>query len=148
LKEGHYRALCQFTPDSKQVIVGQGPGKLLFWDLQANREKRTVAVEEVSLLSPDARTCVRFEFRKLSLLFSDARLGNPTGQRDAVSVLAGSDGVAFAPDGKSMAVVDQRKDIQVRDFPGGTLRLSFALPASARYTVEGQDYWEYRVRFS
>jgi RNA polymerase sigma factor (sigma-70 family) len=148
LLEGHNRALCHFTPDSKQVIVGQGPGKLVFWDLQANREKRTVGVEEVSLLSPDARTCVRFDFRKLFLLFSDAQTGKPTGQLDTVSVLAGSDGVAFAPDGKSIAVVDQRKDIQVRDFPGGRLRVSFALPASAKYRVEGQDYWEYRVRFS
>src|SRR5262249_43432011 len=74
--------------------------------------------------------------------------GKKTGGLDAVGVIAGSDGVAFAPDGKSIAVVDQRKDIQVRNFPGGELRFSFPLPGSAKYKVGGQEYWEYRVRFS
>jgi WD40 repeat protein len=153
LKDSHYRALCQFTPDGKEVIVGQGIDKtykLVFWDLEANRENRTLAAEGVSLLSPDARTCVRIELEhpKFSLAWSDAQTGKETGRLDAVSVIAGSDGLAFAPDGKSIAVVDQRKDIQVRDFPGGKLRFSFPLPDSAKYQVSGQHYWEYRVRFS
>jgi WD40 repeat protein len=148
LKESHSRALCQFTPDGKEVIVGYGPDRLVFWDLEANREKRTLAAEGVSLLSPDARTWVRFEPPKFSLVWSDAQTGKETGRLDAVSVIAGSDGVAFAPDGKCITVVDQRKEIQVRDFPGGRLRVSFPLPGSAKYKVGGAEYWEYKVRFS
>jgi RNA polymerase sigma factor (sigma-70 family) len=148
LQDSHYRALCQFTPDGKEVIVGHGTDKMVFWDLEANREKRTLAAEGVSLLSPDARTCVRFEPPKFSLVWSDAQTGKKTGGLDAVSVIAGIDGMAFAPDGKSIAVVDQRKEIQVRDFPGGRLRVSFPLPASAKYIVSGAEYWEYKVRFS
>jgi RNA polymerase sigma factor (sigma-70 family) len=144
----HFHALGHFTPDGKEFVVGEGENKLVFWDLEANREKRTVRVKRVSLLSPDARTGVRFEHPNFPLVFSDARTGKPTGRLDGVSVIAGSGGVAFAPDGKSLAVVDQRKEIQVREFPGGGLRFSFPLPDSAKYRAGGGYYWEYRVRFS
>jgi RNA polymerase sigma factor (sigma-70 family) len=146
--DSHDYAICQFTPDGKEVVVAEGPKNLVFWDLEANREKRTVAVEHVCLLSPDARTCVRIEPPKFSLVFSDARTGKPTGRLDAVSLPGVQWDVAFAPDGKSIAVVDQRKEIQVRDFPGGGLRFSFPLPDSAKYKVRDKDYWESQIHFS
>jgi RNA polymerase sigma factor (sigma-70 family) len=147
LEESHYHGLCHFTPDSKEIVVGEGPKKLVFWDLQANRPKRTVAVEHVSFLSPDARTGARINLdgAKFSLVFSDTQTGKKTGTWDTVSVNAGG---AFAPDGKSIALVHRRKDVQVRDFPAGRLRFSVPLPGSARYKVGGQEYCEYRVRFS
>jgi RNA polymerase sigma factor (sigma-70 family) len=148
LAEGHCRAFCQFTPDGKQIVVGEGEKTLVFWDLEANRESRRVAVENVFLLSPDARTCVRVETPSLAVVFCDAQTGKQTGRWDAVSAIAGSDAVAFAPDGQSLAVVHGRKEIQVRDFPGGGLRVAFPLPGSAKYLVDGGEYWEYQVRFS
>jgi hypothetical protein len=148
LGDFHFCALGSFTPDGKQFVVGEGENQLVFWDLEANRAKRAVRAEQVSLLSPDARTGVRFEPPNFPLVFIDTQTGKPTGRLDAISVTAGRDGVAFAPDGKSLAVVDRRKEIQVREFPGGGLRCAFPLPDSARYTVGNGHYWEYKVRFS
>jgi WD40 repeat protein len=59
-------------------------------------------------------------------------------------------GLAFSPDGKTLAIVHKQKEIQLREAAGGKLRASFPLPDSALRKITGDptQYWEYRVTFS
>jgi RNA polymerase sigma factor (sigma-70 family) len=146
LRHGH--ALCQFTPDGEEFVLNDGPKRVVFWGVRANKEKRSLPLEHVSLLSPDARFCVRLGPDR-ALTFHDARTGKEAGRLAVEAALDGiENGVAFAPDGKALAVVDRHKEVQVRDFPGAGLRFSFPLPDSAKYIVDGRDYWEYRLQFT
>ena len=134
--------MCHFTPDGKEVIVSHGPDNLVFWDLEADREKRTVAVG-VPALTRCAH--VRPSGGERGTGFQGRKTGKTTGRLDVNTV---SHGIAFAPDNKTIAIINGNKDIQVRDFPGGGLRVSFPLPASAKYQASGRDFWDYRIRFS
>ncbi len=142
-----HRTLCQFTPDGKNFILG-GDNRLIFWDLRANKEARSLPSQDVFLLTPDARFAVRFSDKR-ALLFSDVRSGEEIGRLDVMAKHNGiENGVAFAPDGKTLAVVHQDKEIQVRDFPGGKLLFSAPLPDSAKLPTSGEDYWEYQLAFA
>lgn len=151
----HNYALCRFTPDSKELILNNGQERISFWNVQAGKESRSLQLAHVSLLSPDARVGVRIEPPKAperfvgQLTSLDVRTGKETNRLPLVAANNGiENGLAFAPDGKTLAVVHNRKEIQVRDFPSGELRASFPMPDSAKYQVDKQDYWEYRLSFS
>jgi WD40 repeat protein len=143
----HPFALCQFTPDGKEFILDDEK-RVSFWDVRANKETRSVRIERVPLLSPDARTWLCFgEKHVLSLI--DVQSGMETHRLEVSAARNGiENGIAFAPDGKTLALVHQNNEIQVRDFPGGKQRVSFPLPNSAKHRNANQDYWEYQLSFS
>lgn len=60
----HRHDLCQFTPDGEQLILSDGPNRVSFWKVQANKESRSLDLEEVTLLSPDARFCACIELNQ------------------------------------------------------------------------------------
>jgi RNA polymerase sigma factor (sigma-70 family) len=141
-------ALCKFTPDSKEFVLNEGMNGLVFWDVQANKASSSVVAAHVSILSPDARTGVRVE-PKGGLTFIDARTGKDTGRLDVAAEHNGiRNGIAFTPDTKILAVVHQNKEVQVREFPGGDLRFSVPLPASAKQAIPGEDHWQYQLSFA
>ncbi len=145
----HRHGLCQFTPDSEQLILSDGPKRVSFWQVQANKESRCLALEDVTLLSPDTRYCVRIE-PEGGITFLDARSGK---KADPLKVMVSYNGngnrIAFSPDSKSLAVAHQKnKEIQIRSFPSGELRATFPLPDSTKYRVGDRDYWDYRLSFS
>ncbi|MGH7173877.1 MAG: PQQ-binding-like beta-propeller repeat protein, partial [Gemmataceae bacterium] len=144
--DNRHNMLCQFSSDGKTFLFGNEK-RLIFWDLHANREVRSIAIKDAFLLTPDARFCVRFDkFRRLR--FIDTVSGEETGRLDVVAKYSGfENGVAFAPDGKALAVVHQNKQVQVRGFPDGKLIFSVPLPASAKRPISGGDYWEYQLAF-
>lgn len=143
---GRHHTLCQFSSDGKTFLFGSGK-QLSFWDLHASREVRSLPIEDVFLLTPDARFGVRFD-KSRGLRFIDTRSGEETGRLNVVARHNGfENGVAFSPDGKALAVVDQNKEVQVRGFPDGKLIFSAPLPASAKRSIPGGDYWEYQLSF-
>lgn len=138
--------LCQFTPDGKTFILSK-ENRLIFWDLRANKEVHSLGIEDVFLLTPDTRFCIGFD-KTRGLRFRDAQSGEETGRLDVVAKYNGSEnGVAFAPDGKALAVVHQNKEIRVHEFPGGKRLFSVPLPASAKRPISSGDYWEYQLSF-
>jgi WD40 repeat protein len=144
---GRHQTLCQFTPDGKNFILGDDK-RLIFWDLRANKEARSIPGQDVFLLTPDARFGIRFSDNR-ALLFSDARSSEETGRLDVVTKHNGiENGVAFAPDSKKLAVVHRNKEIQVRAFPDGKLLFSAPLPNSAKLPSPNENYCEYQLSFA
>ncbi len=131
---------CAFTRNGKQFALSARPdresGRLSFWDLETGKVVRSLGVENVSRLSPDAQTCVRWVEGKIILADDGVADWN-------------EDGTAFSLDGKKIALVEHHKAVQVRDTATGKRLATFGLPDSTRYKVEGgHDYWRYHVSFS
>jgi RNA polymerase sigma factor (sigma-70 family) len=148
----HPYALCQFTPDGKAFIF-KDDNRVVFWDVQTKAEARSLPIEQGSLLSPDTRFCLHIE-EKRAIHIHDARTGEETSRLNVAAVHNGlENGIRFAPDGKSLAIVHQNREIQVREWPSGRFRVTFSLPESAHFRVNSQDpkdrdRWEYGVFFS
>jgi WD40 repeat protein len=148
-------AACRFTPDGRGLVVA-GRQRLMTYDLETGRELRSATAEMVSCLSPDGRTYARVlpyahPGPGGSVALGDVETGRETLRLDLQAKNDGSEnGLAFAPDGKTLAVVHQQKEIQLRNLPDGSLRVSFPLPDSARWrpTADTTDHWQYRVGFS
>ncbi|MCI0464468.1 MAG: WD40 repeat domain-containing protein [Gemmataceae bacterium] len=140
-------SFCGFTSDDKQVALST-QDSVCFYDLASRKPTHTVPAKYVSFLSPDLRTYVRVHERE-ALFLGDARTGKET-LRLAVKTAANGveNGVAFAPDGKALAVVNNDKTIEIRELPSGKVRSSFALPDSARRKKSDCDYCEYEVGFA
>ncbi len=154
-KHRHFSALGQFTPDRNELILNDGASRVSYWNVQANKESRSLQLSNVFLLSPDARSGVGIEVSKdggairSQLTVLDLQKGKETNRLPLVALHNGvENGIAFAPDGKTLAVVHEHREIQVREFPSSRLRVSFPLPDSAKYRVFNQVYWQYQLSFS
>src|SRR5262249_39293901 len=124
-------ALCRFTPDGRELVVG-GSEVTYFWDLEKKQGTRWIPVKGIRLLSPDATTYVRIEDGK-AIILGDVRTGKETNRLEVSAGYNGiENGVAFAPDGRSLAVVHDDKEIQVRGLVGGQVRVAFPLPEPAK----------------
>jgi WD40 repeat protein len=144
-RAGH--SLCHFTPDGKEfAVVDQN--RVAFWDLASAKETRSIPIEHASLLSPDATTYLRVPGEK-SLVLGDARTGKEKARWDVATSQDGvRNGLAFSPDGKTLAVVHQNKEIQIRTPPAPAVLRTIPLPDTAKFHHSGHNYWEYLVGFS
>jgi WD40 repeat protein len=150
-------ALCHFTPDGEEFAVGDGSLKkgrrVVFWDLKSAKEVRSLPFF-ISLLSPDATTYVRIRenhelIKNPELLFGDVKTGEEKACWNVATQQNGiCNGVAFSPDGKTLAVVHQNKEIQIRTPLAAGVRKTFPVPDSAKHNVSNKDYWEFAVGFS
>lgn len=140
--------ICQFSPDGKTFLFSRDE-RLIFWDLHKRREIRWLRIKDAFLLTPDVRFCVCFD-RPRGLRFIDTSSGEETDRLDVDARHNGiENGVAFAADGKTLAVVHENNVIQVREFPDGKMIFSCPLPASAkRPTITSGDYFEYQLSFT
>jgi RNA polymerase sigma factor (sigma-70 family) len=140
-------SMCLFTSDSKELILSEEK-QTRFWRLESGDPTRSFPAGNLALVSPDTRTYVRIEERK-ALILGDTQSGQETSRWDVSTVHDGlENGVAFAPDGKTLAFVHQRKEIQIRELIGGKVQALFPLPDSARHKIRETENWQYQVGFS
>jgi RNA polymerase sigma factor (sigma-70 family) len=139
-------AYCRFSADGKQFALCN-QDRVRYYDLASRKETHAVPAQHISSLSPDARTYVRTDEQKETLL-GDTRTGKVTLRlKVAAAHNGGENGVAFTPDGKRLGLVDRvNKKVEVRESSTGAVVVSFPLPASAWH--KEQRYGEYRLNFS
>jgi RNA polymerase sigma factor (sigma-70 family) len=136
-------ALCQFTADGKLVL--QDSGRLRFLDVPSGKEVAGRAVGGATQLSRDGTVFVEVEKERERVALGDAVTGK-VAHRLAVSTAAdGSEnGLALSPDGRRLAVVHDRREVQVWDAAAGTKTAAFPIPDGA--VVKGEP--AYMVGFS
>ncbi|HEV3258133.1 MAG TPA: sigma-70 family RNA polymerase sigma factor, partial [Gemmataceae bacterium] len=139
---------CQFANDGKQLTL-LSHSAIETWDLGSGTQTTSVPMKAVALLSPDGKTYLRNE-GAAGLSLGDARTGSEV-SRLTVEVRHDGieDGLAFSPDGQTLAIVHEQREIQLHAVASSKVLASFPLPDSARKKVTGGgNYWEYRVAFS
>ncbi|MBN9517667.1 PD40 domain-containing protein, partial [bacterium] len=126
----HGYALCRFTADGKLVL--QDADRLRLLALPSGAEVGTRPVGGVADLTRDLSTFVRVEKERERITLGDAVTGQVT-HRIAVSTAADGheNGLAFSPDGRRLAVVHDRREVQVWDVAAGTKLTTVPLPAGA-----------------
>jgi RNA polymerase sigma factor (sigma-70 family) len=136
-------ALCQFTPDGKLVL--RAGERLRFLELPSGKETDSRPVGAVSRLTRDAALFVRVVNERKEIALGDAVTGKET-HRLAVSTASDGreNGLAFSPDGKRLAVVHDRREVQVWDTATGAKVRTVSLAAG---TVNNGDP-SYAVGFS
>jgi RNA polymerase sigma factor (sigma-70 family) len=137
--------LCQFARGNQEFVIVSAKA-IETWDVQSGEQITSVAVKgSVHLLSSDGKTYLHPE-EQAGLSLRDTRTGRELTRWPVTIRSEGS--LAFSPDEKSVAVVHDNKEVQVRETADGKVLASFPLPESAQYTNAEQPFWEYRVAFS
>ena len=138
--------LCRFTPDGKLFILLY-EDCIRFWDPVTGKLHQQVRASfAVSDISADARMYAQIDHkRKFVFNVCDFQTGKLIRTFD---VKAGEGELVFAPDCKTLVLVDElKKAIQIWDVRGNKKRCTFPLPRFAG--VDGQDlFHEYCVCFS
>jgi RNA polymerase sigma factor (sigma-70 family) len=115
LRHSNMATAAVFTPDSKTVIVSDGAGDVVFWDVATAREVRRLprvrGVVYALALSADGKTLAAGADRNLFVwevatgkMLSQARVTDQT-----------VFGLRFTPDGKTLAIADGTDTILVWD---------------------------------
>jgi WD40 repeat protein len=173
-EEGHgklWTSCCQFVNQGKELVLCSHDA-IETWNVESGELLSTIAAK-VALLSLDGRTYLRTEEGK-RLILGDVFSGKEVTRLEAAARKDGiENGLAFSPDGKSLAIVHDPLspqfrgpgggqvprtaraaagnglEIQLRATVGGQVLASFPLPDSAQKQIRtGEKYWEYRVTFS
>jgi len=136
LEEAVYGDSAWFTPDSKTLLTSQEDARILqkgpptsttsLWDTQTWRRKGTMRGSGEWAWSPDNATIARVEFHEqlgFGVGFWSVADGSRLGEFEVVEFLPGA--IAFAPDGKTVAVGGTMRDRQVGNRPGRVAILPF-----------------------
>ncbi|HEX4613098.1 MAG TPA: sigma-70 family RNA polymerase sigma factor, partial [Urbifossiella sp.] len=139
----HGYALCQFTADGKLLL--QDSDRLRLLDIPSGKEVGARPVGGVARLTRDAATFAKVEKEREWVVLGDTATGRVS-HRLAVSTAAdgNENGLAFSPDGRRLAVVHDRREVQVWDAAAGAKTAAFPLPEGA--VVKGDPL--YTVGFS
>jgi WD40 repeat protein len=139
---------CQFASQGKEFVLCSREA-IQTWNLESGQETTSIPVEMAAVLSPDGKTYLRTN-GKNAVILGDARTGKEVTRLEVAAKHDGvENGMAFSPDGKTLAIVHDDQEIQVRETEGGKVLASFPLPNSAQRKITGKEkYWEYRVTFS
>ncbi len=136
---------CQFARGNQEFVIVSRE-TIETWDELSGKQIASVPVKGcVSRFSPDGKTYLHLE-EQAGLSLRETRTGRELTRWPVTIRSEGS--LAFSPDEKSVAVVHDNKEVQVREMVGGKVLASFPLPESAQYTNAKQQFWEYRVAFS
>ncbi len=125
MRHSAFTACAAFTPDGKTAIVGDADGNVVLWDVETGREVRRIAgrggVVHALAVSADGKTLATGGWGKL--FFWD--LENLAAGAPTRAIAVANDSVmqiAFAPDGKSVALRYQGKVIDLWDVDTGAQR--------------------------
>jgi WD40 repeat protein len=119
--------ICRFTPDSKQFILIY-EDCIRFWDVATGKLQRLMPAEfAVIAISADVSSYAQIDHkRELALRIRDLQSGATIID---FKVGAGDGEAVFAPDGKSVALVhEKKKEIQIWELPAAKMRTTFPLP--------------------
>jgi WD40 repeat protein len=140
---------CRFENGGKElVLVSQSA--IETWSLESGQQTASVPVQHTALLSPDGKTYVSIGEGATAISLGDARTGKMATRLEVSARRDGiENGLAFSPDGKTLAAVHARKEIQIREVVGGKLLASFPLPHSVRpEDSANRQAWDYRLTYS
>jgi RNA polymerase sigma factor (sigma-70 family) len=144
--EGEDGVSCLFTTDGRELVL-IGEEKIHFHDLSAGKPSRAIKLKRAKAISPDGRTFARLGTGRIHL--GDVRTGRDRLVLDVDAKQDGiENGIAFSPDGKAIALVEQKKWLHVLDATTGKVLALFRLPDSAFYQYRDRRYWQYHVGFS
>ncbi len=145
-RDGFSSHFCRFSADGAQLVLTRTK-RTVFLDVATGKEVRALPVGRLALLSPDGGIFVRSDASERAVVLGDAATGEILARWKVGLILTHSQAAAFAPDGRTLAVVDDNKEIQVRALPGGNVLAAFPLPGSAWQQVGRQSRAIYRVGF-
>jgi RNA polymerase sigma factor (sigma-70 family) len=136
---------CQFVNDSKELILPSGDA-IETWNVESGQMTTSVPVKSTRLLSADGKLYLQGESKGVVNL-GDVRTGKEIAR---LEVETNYTGMAFSPDGKTVALVHQDREVQLHKTAGGKVMASFPLPASAEIKLTGSNekYYEYHIAFS
>jgi RNA polymerase sigma factor (sigma-70 family) len=137
---------CRFAKGGQEFTI-VSRAAIETWEVSSGQQTSSVPVKGwVAVISPDGKTYFHPE-GPAGLSLGDTGTGRELTRWEVTVRREGS--LACSADGKSVAVVHEDKEVQVRQAAGGKLLASFPLPESAQRPLEdNQKYWEYRVTFS
>jgi RNA polymerase sigma factor (sigma-70 family) len=138
---------CQFANQGNEFVLCSREA-LQTWNVASGQLTTSIPVE-IARLSPDGKTYLRTN-GKDAVILGDARTGKEVTRLNAAARYDGiENGMAFSPDGNTLAMVNDHRAIQLYKAAGGKMLASFPLPGSAQMMIRGNEkYWEYRVAFS
>ena len=122
--EDHLYGECRFANDGKDLLYVTHSA-LHRYNLDSKRIVESIPAKDVQVLSPDGKTYVRFE--RTELIPTEIATGKVLARIETVGRISAHE-VIYAPDGKSIAVVHDSREIQQRALPGGKILASFPLP--------------------
>jgi RNA polymerase sigma factor (sigma-70 family) len=141
---------CQFAREGKDFVLFSRKN-IEIWNVETGKQTSSVPVNEgAALVSPDGKTYLHNEGQE-GLSLRDVRNGAEVKRLEVVARHDGiEDGLAFAPDGKTLALVHDNREIQLHEMASGKILASFPLPDSAQRKTNraNEKYWEYRLAFS
>jgi WD40 repeat protein len=107
----YWAGYCQFANGGKELVLFSR-GAVETWNVALGQQLTSVPVQYAAFLSPDGQTYLGFEgVTRLSL--GDARTGKVATRLEVAAKHDGiENGMAFSPDGKTLAMVHDRKEIQ------------------------------------
>jgi len=145
---GRATSLCRFTPDGKHFFVTADSG-LQMWDLESKQMTHSIDDGFISLLSPDATRFVRVNEGK-AVVYGETETGRTIAELKVSAAHNGiENGVAFTPDGKSLATVASLKsEVQLWDLATGAIRSSFSLSVAIGKAAQRKQNSAYRLGFS
>jgi len=145
---GRATSLCRFTPDGKHFFVTADSG-MQMWNLESKQMTHSIDDGFISLLSPDATRFVRVNEGK-AVVYGETETGRTIAELKVPAAHNGiENGVAFTPDGKSLATVASLKsEVQLWDLATGSIRSSFSLSSAIGEAARRKQNSAYRVGFS
>jgi RNA polymerase sigma factor (sigma-70 family) len=145
----HLQGYCQFDNGGKELVL-LSQSAIETWSLESGQQTASVPAKYTALLSPDGKAYVSIGEGATTLCLGDTRTGKMATRLEVAAKRDGiENGLAFSPDGKTIAAVHARKEIQVREVVGGKLLASFPLPDSVRpENSANRQSWDYRLTYS
>ncbi len=123
-------SLCQFTPEGLLVITDLNQTDL--YEIPSGKLVKTWPIGRIARLTADAKTFVRIEKELESVSYGDTASGAASTLAMKTADNGADNGLAFSDDGTMLAVVHDRKRIQIWDTANWKKLREQDIPQSAR----------------
>jgi WD40 repeat protein len=146
----YWAGCCRFVNQGKELVLCSRKA-IETWDVETGKQTASILMKTgVNFLSPDGKEYLLVE-GKTGHSLGDARTGKERMRLEVAVRHDGiEDGLAISPDGKTLALIHDHREIQLYDRASGKVLALFPLPDSAQRIIpyRREKYWEYRLAFS